>query len=115
MNYNLIGYGAFIALIVLIIVFVGRTCYRNGNVFVAELLPGHLELCRQINKVLLIGYYLVNIGYCAITLVSWQQITSIAQLVEVIAVKMAIIIGIISGLHYLNILLLTTQVQKLIR
>lgn len=114
-NYNLIGYGAFIALIVLIIVLVGRTCYRNGNLFVAELLPGHLELCRQINKVLLIGYYLVNIGYCAITLVSWQQITSIGQLVEVIAVKMAIIIGVISVLHYLNIFLLTTQVQKLIR
>lgn len=115
MNYNLLGYTVFIALIVLIIVFVGRSCYRNGNLFVAELLPGHLDLCQQINKALLLGYYLVNIGYCAITLVTWDQIKSMHQLVEVIAIKMAIIIAIISVLHYLNILLLTTQVQKLIR
>lgn len=115
MNYNLFGYAIFITLIVLIIVFVGRSCYRNGNLFVAALLPGHLDLCQQINKILLVGYYLVNIGYCAITLVAWQQITGMPQLIEVIAVKMAIIIGIISVLHYLNILLLTTQIQKLIR
>lgn len=115
MNYNLTGYAIFISLIVLIIGVVGRICYRNGNLFVAELLPDHLELCQQINKVLLVGYYLVNIGYCALTLVTWAQIGSLPQLVEVIAVKMAIIICILSVLHYLNILVLTTSIQKLIK
>ena len=115
MNYNMIGYGIFIILIVLIIVVVGRICYRNGNIFVAELIPGHIALCQQINKVLLVGYYLVNIGYCTMTLASWETITSPLQLIEVIAIKMAIIISILSVLHYLNIIILTTSIQKLIR
>jgi hypothetical protein len=115
MNYNMIGYGIFIILIVLIIVVVGKICYRNGNIFVAELIPGHLALCQQINKVLLVGYYLVNIGYCAMTLADWETITSLLQLIEVIAIKMAIIISILSVLHYLNIIILTTSIQKLIR
>lgn len=115
MSLNLIGYSIFIVLMVFIIVVVGKICYRNGNVFVAELIPGHLELCQQINKVLLIGYYLINIGYCAVNLSFWQVISSTPMLVEVISLKMAGIIIILSGLHYLNIFLLTTQVQKLIK
>lgn len=115
MNYNMIGYGIFITIIILIIVVVGKICYRNGNIFVAELIPDHLELCQQINKSLLVGYYLVNIGYCAMTLASWETITSLLQLVEVIAIKIAMIISILSILHYLNIIILTTSIQKLIK
>lgn len=115
MNYNITGYFIFITIIVLIIVVVGKICYRNGNIFVAALIPGHLELCTQINKVLLVGYYLVNIGYAAMTLTSWETITSLLQLVEVITFKTSIIICVLSVLHYLNIILLTTAIQKLIK
>jgi len=115
MNYNLIGYSIFILIIVFIIVVVGKVCYRNGNVFVASLIPGHLELCQQINKILLVGYYLVDIGYAATTLASWETIISMPQLIEVIAIKIAIIISILSILHYLNIIILTTSIQKLIK
>lgn len=115
MSLNLVGYCIFLILMAFIIIVVGKVCYRNGNVFVAELIPGHLELCQQINKSLLIGYYLVNIGYCAVTLSFWNSITSWPMLVEVIALKMAGIIIILSVLHYINIFFLTTQVQKLIK
>jgi len=102
-NLNLVGYTIFIGLMVFIIVVVGKICYRNGNVFVAELIPGHLELCRQINRALLIGYYLVNIGYCAVNLSFWQHINSMSMLIEVISIKMGGIILMLSVLHYLNI------------
>lgn len=114
-NLTLLGYGIFIGLMGFIIVVVGKICYTNGNVFVAELIPDHVALCQQINKALLIGYYLVNIGYCAINLSFWTDIYSWSILVEVIALKMAGIIIILSVLHYLNIFILNTQVQKLIK
>ncbi|TCD07127.1 hypothetical protein EZ449_15165 [Pedobacter frigidisoli] len=115
MNYNLLGYGIFIAIIVFIIVVVGKICYRNGNIFVAELIPGHLDLCQQINKSLLVSYYLVNIGYCAMTLVGWDRINSPLQLIEVMALKVATIVCILSVLHFLNIYLLTSTIHKLIK
>lgn len=115
MNLNLVAYSVFTGMMVFIIVVVGKICYKNGNIFVAQLIPGHLELCKQINKILLIGYNLVNIGYCAVNLSFWQTITSLPMLLEVISLKMAGIIIILSGLHYLNIFLLTTQIQKLIK
>jgi hypothetical protein len=100
---------------IVIIAVVGKICYKNGNLFVAELIPDHIDLCHQINKLLLIGYYLVNIGYCAVTLSFWVNIDTLAQLVEAISTKMASIIIILSLLHYFNIFILTTSIQKLIK
>jgi hypothetical protein len=114
MNLNLPAYGIFLTIVVYIILVVGKICYRNGNIYVMELLQGHEELCIRLNKILLLGYYLVNIGYAAITLISWEPITSITGIVEAIAIKTSVIVGILSLLHYLNIILLTKYVHKLI-
>jgi hypothetical protein len=115
MDFNILGYGIFIIVIAFIIIVVGKICYRNGNIFVAELIPEHLDLCQQINKSLLVSYYLVNIGYCAMTLVGWETITSSQQLIEVMAIKVATIVCILCILHYLNIYLLTNTIHKLIK
>jgi hypothetical protein len=113
-NLNIIGYFIYLMITIFIIVRVGKSCYKNGNVFVSELIPNHKELCQRINQLLLLGYYLLNIGYCAMTLISWETILSTHQLREMIAIKTAIIIFIISGLHYINIIIITKYIQKLI-
>lgn len=115
MSYNLTGYGIFIVVIVLIIIRVGKICYRNGNIFVAALIPGHLDLCQQINKTLLVCYYLVNIGYCVMTFATWEIIHSPLQLIEILVMKVAIIVFVLSVLHYINIFLLTNAIHKLIK
>lgn len=114
-NYNIIAYSIFLAIIIYIILVVGKICYRNGNIYVDRLIPDHSELCQQINKVLLVGYYLVNIGYAATTLITWKQIFTIEQLIEILSVKIATIAFILSFLHYSNIYILTNYVQKLIK
>ena len=114
MNFNIIGYAVYLLITILIIGRVGRICYQNGNIYVAQLILDHMELCHKINQILLLGYYLMNIGYCAMTLISWEKITTFNQLIEVIAYKSAIIIGTIALMHYLNIYILTRYLQKLI-
>lgn len=115
MNLNILGYTIFLLITTYIIIVVGKLCYRNGNIFVLELIPDHEELCQQINKILLIGYYLINIGYCAMTLISWSDITNFTELVAIISSKTAVIVGILAILHYLNIFILTNYIQKLIK
>ncbi|WP_329804624.1 hypothetical protein [Flavobacterium facile] len=114
MNLNIIGYIIYLSLTSVIIIKVGKLCYDNGNIFVSQLIPNHEELCHQINKTLLIGYYLLNLGYCAMTIISWEKIQSINQLIEIIATKSAIIILTIGFMHYINIILLTKYIKKLI-
>lgn len=115
MNYNIIAYGIYLSITVFIIVVVGKTCYRNGNIYVLALIPEHADLCHRINSILLIGYYLINIGYATTTLISWQKINLLTELVEIIAMKTAIIMGILCLLHYLNIFIISNYIQKLIK
>ena len=114
MNFNIIGYLIYLSITIFIILKVGKICYNNGNIYVSQLIPDHEELCQRINQMLLIGYYLLNIGYCAITIISWQKILSTENLIEIIASKSAIIIIAIATMHYLNIFLLTKYIKKLI-
>ena len=114
MNLNIIGYVIYLLITTFIIINVGKICYRNGNIYVAQLIPQHEDLCKKTNQVLLIGYYLLNLGYCAMTLISWDKIIFYSQLVEVISIKTATIICIIAMLHYFNIFILTKYIQKLI-
>lgn len=115
MEWNILSYGIYLSITVYIIVVVGRICYRNGNIFVLELIPDHAELCHQINKILLIGYYLINIGYASITLISWPEIDNLNLMTLTLASKTSIIIGILAFLHYSNIYIITNYIHKLIK
>ena len=115
MNLNILAYFIYLSITIFIILKVGKICYRNGNVYVSELIPNHADICQKINQVLLLGYYLLNIGYCAMTLISWQKIISVTQFTEIICFKTAVIIFIISLLHYANIIIITKYIHKLIK
>jgi len=107
MNYNIISYISFLSLMAFIILKVGWICYENGNIFVFELIKTNPELCKKLNQILLIGYYLLNLGYSAMTLISWQKILSFNQALEVIGTKIGLIVLILSALHYSNIYIIS--------
>jgi hypothetical protein len=114
MNLNLIAYLIYFIITIFIIVKVGKICYLNGNIYVSQLIPNHDDLCHKINQSLLVGYYLLNIGYCAMTIISWENIETLAELTEVITSKLALIIITIAILHYINVILLTNYIKKII-
>ncbi len=114
MNLNILAYIIYFITTASIIYFVGRICYRNGNIFIQHLLNNNTNLAMQVNKLLLIAYYLMNMGYCALTILSWTSIDSYLFLLELIALKIGIILMIIGIMHYINIFLLRKFINKLI-
>lgn len=114
MNLNTIGYFIYLLITINMIIVIGKICYTNGNKFVLEIIPNNKKLCIQINKILLTGYYLLNIGYCASTLINWNRVKNMVQLVEIITSKTAIIIAILGILHYSNIYVITNYLKKII-
>lgn len=114
MNLNLIAYALFLAITIYIIVVVGQLCYRNGNIYVLSLVPGHEDLCTRINKILLTGYYLVNLGYTATTLANWEDINTLTGFAEILANRTGFIIILLAMLHYTNLFIITRYINKLI-
>lgn len=113
MNLNIVGYIIYFVFTSIIIFKVGNICYHNGNVFICGLLENEVNLSMQVNKLLLMGYYLLNIGYSALTLIAWETIETPLALVGAIAKKASSIVLIIAVLHYLNIFWVSKFIHKL--
>lgn len=102
LNHNLLAYFIYIVFMSLIIIHVGLSCYRNGIVFMNQLMPSRTSYALQLNKILLAGYYLVNIGYTVYMISTWNLITTIEDIVSTIATNAAQIILLLGMLHYIN-------------
>jgi hypothetical protein len=106
MNYNISAYIIFLALIVFIIVYVGRYFFTNGRIFIISFFNGNVSLADQVNKLLLIAYYLFNIGYSFLKLKQWKKITDFEMLVSSLASNIGVLIFILAVTHYFNMLVI---------
>ena len=101
-NYNIIAYLIYIPITFYITIYVGKVCYQNGEVFILKLIP-HEQTAKAVNKLLLIGYYLLNLGFAALTLSYWSKIGHWAALIEVLCTKLGQIILLLGIMHLNNI------------
>jgi hypothetical protein len=93
---------------------VGWVFYKNGEIYIRMLLPSDQHLVTSINKLLLAGYYLTNLGYVVLNLAYWEYINSLQMMIEVVVLKASGIILMLALMHYFNLfwLLLFSRKQK---
>lgn len=106
MTYNTLSYMIYAPIAIYISVVVGYQCYKNGLVYVHSIFKD-VQLSLAINKILLIGYYLTNIGYAIMMIKRWDKIESVLEMINVLSYNLATIILILAMLHYLNIMVLS--------
>lgn len=103
MNYYLLVYGVYLPATVLLTVWVARTLFTNGRTFLVDIFHGNEPLADSVNKLLLTGFYLINIGYATLTLRSTDTIVSYQGAVETLSIKLGTIILILGGMHFFNL------------
>lgn len=99
---NLLAYTIYLLITYLITVRVGWILYRNGRIYLLALLNGDNVLTDSINRVLLVGYYLLNLGYAALIISRWQTVENLLSLVESIVWMTGRIVLSLGLVHYLN-------------
>lgn len=113
MKLVLLGYSIYLFLSIIIIVKVGKECHKNGKVFIANILPNDITYGTKVNNLLLLGYYLLNIGYSVVSLSNIQKVDGALQLTELIVNRVAILICILATLHYFNLFWITKFIKNL--
>ena len=58
------------------------------------------------NNILLMAYYLFNIGYAVVQFSVWKKVTGIDMMIASIATKTGILVMILAVTHYFNICLI---------
>lgn len=111
MTYNVATYCIYLVVTVFIIVYVGRLLHRNGRVFILAVF-GEERSTDHLNNILLIAYYLFNIGYAFIRLRFWQTVTSTELLVSSLSENISVLIFILACTHYINMLVIATYFRS---
>jgi hypothetical protein len=95
-------YAAYIAISLGITVWVGRTLHKNGRVFLVENFQGRDALADSVNHLLLVGFYLLNIGFMSLALRFGGRPDSWVQAIEYLSTKVGLVILVIGAMHFFN-------------
>lgn len=104
MNYNILTYLFYFLILLFVVLYVGMVLYKGGRQFLLNTFSGNETVADAVNKFLLAGYYLTNIGYTVIALKIWEKVESPTQLLNVLSLKVGAIVLTLGIMHFINIL-----------
>lgn len=99
---NTFAYILYFLITYFITVHTGLSFYRNGRIYILNMLEGNEALTGYINRLLLIGYYLLNLGYVAVSVNEWEEIYNAAQMASLLALKVGAIMLLLACIHFVN-------------
>ncbi|GAA3960055.1 hypothetical protein [Mucilaginibacter dorajii] len=103
MNYFILTYLVYLVVSIALTVWVAKVLFKNGRIFLVDIFHGNQELADSVNKLLVVGFYLVNIGYMSLSLKETGSIPNVQVVVEVLSYKIGWIILTLGAMHFLNL------------
>jgi hypothetical protein len=96
-------YVVYIALSIPLTVWVAHTLHKNGRVFLVDSFRGNEQLADSVNHLLVVGFYLINIGYVALALKEGIAPADLREVLETISRKIGVVMLVLGGMHFFNI------------
>ena len=107
MNTTLWTYAVYIVVSIALTIWVGRTLYRNGRIFLVDVFAGNDALADSVNHLLLIGFYLVNFGFVSLALKLRTHVVDAIESVEALSYKIGYVLVVLGAMHFLNLYVLS--------
>jgi hypothetical protein len=98
-------YFSYLAISIGLTIWVARTLLENGRVFLVDAFRGNEALADSVNHLLVVGFYLVNVGYIAMALTSSSPMKNLREIIELESVKIGVVLLILGAMHFFNILI----------
>lgn len=84
-------------------VWLAQTLYRNGEVFLADVFPDRLMLVSALNRLLVTGFYMLNLGY-AFLLLQEPAAANAEQAFQVLVNKLGVLLVSLGLIHFVNMI-----------
>ena len=97
-------YGAYTVLSIAITVWVARTLFKHGRLFLVDSFLGNEPLADSVNRLHVVGFYLVNLGFVAMFLKYGDKPATSIGAIESLSSKVGIVLLVLGGMHFLNII-----------
>ena len=96
-------YAVYLAVSLAVTIWVAGTLHKNGRVFLVHAFHGNTELADSINHLLVVGFYLINLGYVTLALRTSSAADTPRQAIELVSDKIGTILLVLGVMHFLNL------------
>ncbi|MGW4654163.1 hypothetical protein ACWEP2_07425 [Streptomyces sp. NPDC004279] len=106
MDLTVIAYVIYLLISVALTVWVACTLSRNGRVFLEDVLHGNEKLADAVNHLLVVGFYLVNLGFVALYLNGHGTVEDARGIFEALSTKLGVVLLVLGAMHLGNVYVL---------
>ena len=102
MNTTLIAYTVYISIATILTIYVGHTLHKRGRIFILESFNNDVPMTDSVNHLLLVGFYLVNLGCVCLFLQIGTPPNNAVEGFEYICTKEGVVLLTLGGMHFFN-------------
>jgi len=97
-----IAYALYLLITIAITVWVAHTLSKNGEIFLTECFGHDAQLARSTNHLLVVGFYLVNIGFITLTLSLGNEPQTYTEAIRFLSGKVGLAVIVLGAMHFFN-------------
>jgi hypothetical protein len=102
---RLIDYVIYLSASAALTVWVGSTLYRNGRVFLVSVFK-ETGLADSVNHLLVVGFYLVNLGAAAILINAGGAPRTFPDMIQETVTRIGVVLLVLGFMHFFNMFVL---------
>ena len=96
-------YVSYLAISIPLTVWVARTLHKSGRIFLVDSFLGNEPLADSVNHLLVVGFYLVNIGFVSFALKTDDKPGNMQGILEVLSTKVGTVLLVLGAMHFFNL------------
>ncbi|MET0931241.1 MAG: hypothetical protein ABWX74_17100 [Aeromicrobium sp.] len=112
MTWTVAAYLAYLLTAVPITIWVASTLSRNGRMFLTDVFRGEEGLADAVNTLLVVGFYLINLGFVMLYLRSGGEVVDLTALFETLSVKIGVVMLVLGVIHFVNVMVFSSMRRK---
>jgi hypothetical protein len=102
MRANIAAIAVYVAVALGLTVWLARTLFRNGTAFLRDVFLDKPELADAVNKLLVVGFYMLNLGYALYILRASRGLDGFASL-QFLVNRLALLLVTLAAFHFVNV------------
>ena len=110
-----ISYIVYILVSVAMTIWVARTLSKNGRLFLVDSFHGNESLADSVNHLLVVGFYLINIGYILLSLKTNENPETLRQAIEFLSYQIGFVVFVLGAMHMFNVYVIAKWRSKSVK
>jgi hypothetical protein len=98
----IVVYGIYIVIAAALTAWLARILFRSGVAFLHDVFVDRPELADAVNRLLVVGFYMLNLGY-ALYILRAARGLDVFEAVQFLVNRLAVLLVTLAGMHFLNV------------